>query len=310
MNNLIVTALAATIVFLTGSLAANAQDAGTDNTLTAAEGFESPAASIDDLAWLAGHWQGQAMGGSFEETWNPPMGGAMMGMFKFLQGDEVGFYEILTIAPAGDSLAVRLKHFTSELHGWEEKDETVDFKLIRMTENEANFDGLTFRRISPSETHIFVVLNQEGDKSEEVQFVCRRATEVSETQSPPEDQPSESRRSMLHVLEIDRVLAAQRNQMPQTLPLADAINTYVTGLAAIDFTNCPQDFADAYEKHREAWAAAIPLLKEHSELRGELHQLIAQLRQLDPAVEEKLDAHLQTISDTWSDVETTMSRFP
>ncbi len=308
MTNLVITSLA-TIVFLAGSSTATPQDAGTDNTLTAAEGFESPAASIDDMTWLAGHWQGQAMGGSFEETWNPPMGGAMMGMFKFLQGDEVGFYEILTIAPVGDSLAVRLKHFTSELHGWEEKDETVDFKLIRMTENEANFDGLTFRRISPSEMHIFVVLNQDDGKSEEMQFVCRRA-DVAEPQSPPEGQPSESRRSMLHVLEIDRVLAAQRNQMPQTLPPADAIDAYVTGLAAIDFTNCPQDFADAYEKHRQAWAAAIPLLKEHSQLRGELHHLFDQMRQLDPAVGEQLNSHLQSISDTWSDVETTLSRTP
>ena len=44
-----------------------------------------PKASIDDLSWITGHWEGDAMGGKFEETWNPPRAGSMMGMFKFVK---------------------------------------------------------------------------------------------------------------------------------------------------------------------------------------------------------------------------------
>ena len=44
------------------------QDPYTENTLTAAEGFQPPEAKIDDLAWIAGHWHGEAMGGQFEES--------------------------------------------------------------------------------------------------------------------------------------------------------------------------------------------------------------------------------------------------
>lgn len=37
------------------------------------------------------------------------------------------FSEYMQIAPDGDSLIVRLKHFNADLTGWEEKDKTVNF---------------------------------------------------------------------------------------------------------------------------------------------------------------------------------------
>ena len=48
----------------------------------AAEKVAGPAAKIGDLKWIAGDWHGSAMGGDFEETWNPPFAGTMMGMFN------------------------------------------------------------------------------------------------------------------------------------------------------------------------------------------------------------------------------------
>ena len=83
---------------------------------------------LEKIAWIAGDWHGEAMGGSFEEAWLPPSAGTMVGVFKFIKDGEVGFYELLTIVPTeDDSLVLRLKHFHGDLKGWEEKDKSIEF---------------------------------------------------------------------------------------------------------------------------------------------------------------------------------------
>ena len=60
--------------------------------------MSSPKGSINEVAWIAGHWQGKAFGGIVEETWSPPLGGSMMCVFKLVVESEVRFYEIVTIS--------------------------------------------------------------------------------------------------------------------------------------------------------------------------------------------------------------------
>lgn len=134
----------------------------------------APAATIDDVKWIAGHWQGSAMGGQFEETWNPPFAGSIMGMFKFAKNDQVEFYELLTIIEHEDSLLLRLKHFDKDLNGWEEKDKSIEFPLLSLTETEAAFDGLVFKKIDPSTMHIVVTISQKEGKPQKIKFVCQR----------------------------------------------------------------------------------------------------------------------------------------
>lgn len=155
---------------------------GTPVTSSATETPEKAAAdrpSITDVAWIAGHWQGKAMGGSFEETWNPPFGGAMMGMFKFVENGEIKFYEILTIVQTKDSLLLRLKHFDKSLVGWEEKEESVEFPLVGITEGEVQFDGLTFKKVDDLRM-LIVVKAEDGDKAQELEFDCRRVVSKKE----------------------------------------------------------------------------------------------------------------------------------
>lgn len=116
----------------------------------------APKASLSDLAWIRGHWRGKALGGEFEETWNPPLGDSIMGMFKHVKDGKVNFYEILTIVPDGDSLTLRLKHFHGNLVGWEEKDKSVEFPLKSISADEARFDGLVFSRLGPNRMDISV----------------------------------------------------------------------------------------------------------------------------------------------------------
>jgi len=129
--------------------------------------------TIAQFAWIAGHWKGKAMGGDFEETWNPPMAGRMMGMFQFVKEGKVVFYEILTIVPKGDSFVLRLKHFDSKLVGWEEKDKSVEFPLIRITNEKAEFDGLVFYKQKDGKMKIVVTTKSKG-KVGQLTFPCQK----------------------------------------------------------------------------------------------------------------------------------------
>src|SRR5262245_45051261 len=81
-----------------------AQERLTEHTFKLSEGTQAPAATIADLAWLAGHWTGEGLGGFTEEVWSPPRNGAMVGMFRLVRDDKPVFYELLTVAEEKGSL--------------------------------------------------------------------------------------------------------------------------------------------------------------------------------------------------------------
>ncbi|MEL6533817.1 MAG: DUF6265 family protein [Bacteroidota bacterium] len=141
------------------------------NTLSLDPDVGSPEASIDDVAWIAGHWMGEKWGGQVEEIWAPPIGDAMMGSFRFVSENKAVFYELLTITETEGTLLLQLKHFHGDLKGWEEKEETVDFKLVKLTEDAAYFDGLTFRKHSEDSMEIIVLAAEEGQPAEELDFL-------------------------------------------------------------------------------------------------------------------------------------------
>lgn len=117
------------------------------NTLTL-DGKDSPAASLNDVAWIAGHWQGKALGGITEELWTAPLGKSMMGSFKLVVNEVVQFYELCIITEENGSLLLRIKHFNKNLKGWEEKDQSIDFPLVKIEKNKVYFDGLTFEKLN------------------------------------------------------------------------------------------------------------------------------------------------------------------
>ena len=60
---------------------------------------------------LVGRWVGEAFGGVVEETWNPILGGEMLGTFRLVHGGEPAFSEILTVVVEDDRVLMRLKHY-------------------------------------------------------------------------------------------------------------------------------------------------------------------------------------------------------
>jgi hypothetical protein len=158
-------------IFLASSCSSAQNDT---HTLSLAPGQESPDATIDQVAWIQGNWAGEAFGGTVEEVWNPPSAGSMMGMFKSEKDGVVNFYELMIIAEQDNTLIMKLKHFNEDLTGWEEKEETVDFPLVKLEPKAAYFDGLTFEKISEEEMHVYVVVGMEEGKKQEMKFVYKR----------------------------------------------------------------------------------------------------------------------------------------
>jgi len=119
---------------------------------------ESPKTAINDASWLSGYWQGKGLGGITEEIWSKPSAGSMVGVFKLVVNNKIKFYEIITLYEENNSLLMRIKHFTNDLIAWEEKDETVDFKLVKAEKNKLIFDGLTLEKVSEYEMNVYLIL--------------------------------------------------------------------------------------------------------------------------------------------------------
>ena len=98
------------------------------------------------MAWLAGYWEGEGLGGQMEDIWMPPRNGVILGAFRLTKADGKGFYELFAIEEFEGSLRFVVKHFHPNWVGWEEKDQALKMRLQRISDTEASFGGLTFRR--------------------------------------------------------------------------------------------------------------------------------------------------------------------
>ncbi len=169
------------VLCLSAAAGISAQEPITENTVRLAEGTASPPATITDMAWFAGHWTGEGLGGQVEEIWSPAQAGAMMGMFRLLLDGKTAFYELMTLVEEGGSLVLRVKHFNPDLTGWEDKGESVDFALVAVDGDRCLFDGLTFHRLSDDALTIYVAIAAKDGAVREEAFRFRRAG----SQRPP-----------------------------------------------------------------------------------------------------------------------------
>jgi hypothetical protein len=162
--------------WMTGAAAQTPPPAGkTPNTVSLTEGMARPPAKVTDLAWLAGRWTGEGLGGQIEEAWSTPDGGAMVGYFRLVRAAKPVFYEILTLIEAEGSVEMRLKHVNPDMTGWEEKNDFVTFKLVKHDATGAYFSGLTFKRVSADVMEGYLALRNRKDGTiREEKFTYRR----------------------------------------------------------------------------------------------------------------------------------------
>lgn len=157
------------------TVTADAQTKLTENTVLRDEGTPRASVTVADLAWLAGHWQGEGLGGIVEEFWAPQLGESMMGAFKLVANDRVEFQEMMMITPDSVAgLALVLKHFDPDMKGWEHQDSVMAFRLVRVAPGFAYFSGLTFERVGSDGLRIYLAMRRDDGVSTEVRMNYHR----------------------------------------------------------------------------------------------------------------------------------------
>jgi hypothetical protein len=162
------------VVTLLAVLMATPVAAQTANTIPAPADRPGPKAALTDLDWLVGDWEGTGLGGTVDESWSVPAGGAMMGMFRLIVAGKPSFYEFFTLVEEHGSLALKLKHFNPDMTAWEEKDRFVTFRLARIEPETAWFGGLTYRRVGADRLEISLALRDKSGNIREEKFELRR----------------------------------------------------------------------------------------------------------------------------------------
>lgn len=137
------------------------------NTLHYNDEKGSEKATLKDISWLEGNWTGEAFGGTYQENWSKPFGGSMMFNFKLVVEGKTVFYELGHIVEKEGTLLYQIKHFGADLKGWEEKDQSEDFRFIKKEGNRMYFDNFTFEYISEKEVNLYAYFE---DSKEEVVF--------------------------------------------------------------------------------------------------------------------------------------------
>jgi len=96
---------------------------------------QAPAAkpTLQDFAWLAGHWRIEQAGSQVDEHWMAPAAGLMMGMARNVQAGKVREYEftLLRQEPNGDILYIASPSKQAE----------TAFKLTSLRNGEAVFEN-------------------------------------------------------------------------------------------------------------------------------------------------------------------------
>lgn len=160
------------VLFL--SATAGAQTQRTEHTFKLDDPEVRPPATLEDVSWLVGSWEGEAFGNTFEEVWNPPSAGSMVGFFKLMDGDEVSFYELMLLIEVEGSLSLRVKHFNADFTAWEEKGDYVDFRFVKTEPDAIHFSGISFYRINDQAMDAYIVLRRGGEVREEKLTYRRR----------------------------------------------------------------------------------------------------------------------------------------
>ena len=135
-----------------------------------------PAIDLSRLHWLVGSWVGEAFGQRFEEVWNPPSAGSMVGLFKLYGEEGLSFYELLDITRDASSVLMRVKHFNPDFSAWEAREDFIRFRLLHADDEEIHFSGLSFYRDGEQAMTGYIVMrDSNGTLSEQVLHYRRQS---------------------------------------------------------------------------------------------------------------------------------------
>ena len=151
----------------------SAAEPQTEHLYRLAEGEQPPEATLEDAQWLVGSWAGTAFGKRFEEVWNPPSAGSMVGMFKLFGDDGVAMYELMVITVENGTLSLKIRHFSPDFTAWEDKDEDVTLRLAKKEDDALHFGIISFYRRDDNRIDAYVLF-MDGDEAFEQPIVYER----------------------------------------------------------------------------------------------------------------------------------------
>lgn len=100
--------------------------------------------SLADFSWLEGRWESDLDGRPIEVHWSRPRAGAMIGMFRILEGERTLMVEASTLVERPEGLTLFFRHFSPELVPWE-KEAAIRLEL-------ASYDGQRAEFVNPVHT--------------------------------------------------------------------------------------------------------------------------------------------------------------
>ena len=80
------------------------------------------AATLEDLSWLAGRWEGHLGPMTAEQQWMAPRNGTMQGFFRLTDAEKTIVIEPFTIREMPGGIEFYFRHFSPELKPWEENE--------------------------------------------------------------------------------------------------------------------------------------------------------------------------------------------
>lgn len=145
----------------------SAQTRVSDNILSLDEGNKSPIANLENVSWITGYWRGKGLDGECEQIWSSASLSHMIGTFRMIKTKKFKFFAFLDLTEVNGSLALRVKHFGYDLHGWEEKDGYTEFPLVEIADDKIFFDGLTMESKGDKLIIYIMIKYQNGETKEE-----------------------------------------------------------------------------------------------------------------------------------------------
>lgn len=158
------------LLFITLVSTSFAETKLTEHTVRLDEGQSPETADLKQFSWLRGEWKGPGLGAVCHETWSVPAGGCMVGTFRMVKSEELVFSEFFSISQTANGTLLRVKHFHPDFVGWEEKDKSVDFPLIKVDGTTAWFGGLTYELQKDGSLKAYVAMRKKDGSFSETVF--------------------------------------------------------------------------------------------------------------------------------------------
>lgn len=115
-------------------------------------------ASVQQLAWLTGAWQGTFQTDEVDEYWSHAGAGTIVGVYRWVRDGAPWLYEMMLIEQEEDGVVARFKHFDPGLKGKEEPDQHYGFNLVQLEGDSAIFHMRNY------EPDVWLFYRREGEE--------------------------------------------------------------------------------------------------------------------------------------------------